>query len=231
MNDIGSAIAGSRAKRGIALLTCISSGAAAVIAASFLVEFFIQLNLHVLRGAPWFLVPVTIAVAATLRHTLNDDSSTRSKSLSPRQSLLIASGLAITLGLLAAWLTGIQKVSTGNVLLPGDRYAATAAFQIAATVATMIAAGIFEEFGVRRFVQFRLSRFWHPHFCEALAGLLFVALHFFRFHVGGQIFYVLLLGFVCGRFASATQSVIWPMVIHVVANLTAMALVFAGRSF
>jgi membrane protease YdiL (CAAX protease family) len=158
------------------------------------------------------------------------DPPLKLQTISKVRAGLVVLVLGALLGVIAALLTGISNIRSGAALLPGDEYQATNWFQIVATLVAMTTAGVFEEFGMRGFIQFRLARYWHPIFCEGTAGATFIALHFQRFEVSGQLLFVILLALVCGRAAATMKSVRWPILIHTTANLTVVAVAWIGRA-
>lgn len=217
----------TRSDRWLWLLRCIASGAGVSIVGSLLVAFCIQIN-YLLSATPWFLIPVAIAICIAMSKMRCPDSPIESQLLS-MPAAWMSTIVGILLGVIAAALTGLNNVSSGNVVLPGDKYQATLVFQMSATLVTIVAAGIYEELGMRGYIQFRLARHWQPHICEAIAGLVFVALHYLRFQATGQLLFVCLLTLVCGRAAAMTKTALWPTCIHVGANVTVMTLVWLGR--
>lgn len=220
----------TRSERWLWLLHCIAFGVAISIVASFLVALFIELSLRFLPTFLWIVLPVAATIGIAMRQISGLNPQIGSQQYSTIRAAWVSVTIGISLGLIAAGLTGIDKISSGNVLLPGDKYQATIGFQFGATLVTIVAAGVFEELGMRGFIQFRLARHWHAHICEAVAGLVFVALHFLRFHVTGLFLFTCLLALICGRAAAITQTTLWPTCIHVCSNLAVVAMVWLGRS-
>jgi membrane protease YdiL (CAAX protease family) len=64
---------------------------------------------------------------------------------------------------------------------------------------------------------------------EVLAGVVFIALHFDRLLLGGQLPFVTATAIVCGRFTSITQRFEHAAQLHSLANVGSAAIILALR--
>jgi membrane protease YdiL (CAAX protease family) len=210
------------------MLICLIKGIILAIIGSFAVAFFARLNARILSSLPWFLATAAIVCLLVVRSSVFR-KSTVPVVLNGARAWWLSLGLAAALGIAAVVLSGLLQPLAAEIRLPGDRMPGTALFRALASLAIFASAAFVEEAAVRGQVQSRLQELLPPAAAEVIADVLFVLLHFLRFATPGEVLFVSILSIVCGRVAALTQSIRWPIVVHLGANLIIMGAVLLHR--
>ena len=192
----------------------------------FIVGLFIEINIRTTPDIPWFIFPALFTIFFLSKKSPGWFISNRPEE-SKRSTTVVLTTLAIIFGLFLAIFSLLLEYAShndllvaGKLLLPGDTYAAPKYIQAIISLFVLGAAGPIEEIGVRLAIQFRLQdivmRKW---MAEAVADVLFVLMHFRRFNDIMEILTVSGTALICGRMASYTQRVRYPILIHTISNL------------
>jgi hypothetical protein len=210
------------------VLWCMMRGAAVAIVGSVAIAFFARLNGHVLQGIPWFLVTTAITCLAIVRRSTFRRLS-NPVALQPPALVLISAGLTLALAAVAIAVTGLPNVMAGMTRLPGDAVPGSPLFQGLVSFSAVAGAAFVEEGAIRGQVQSRLQIYVSPRRAEILSDVLLVFLHVLRFSTPGMIVFVIFLSIAGGRIAALTQTIRWPIAIHLGANLLVLGAVLTYR--
>ncbi len=177
----------------------------------------------------WWPVLVGLVVSMTVAMVWARDGDPDHRVLRGLGALAATIAAAVSLGLLAVFLSDAVPSLAGQRSLPGDGLGGDAMYRAAVSVAFLLSAGVIEEVAVRGGIQFRLQGVIGVVWAEVVAGFTFVALHALRFDTPGLVAYLVVFTFVNGEIARRTQSVTWPIVVHLVSNAIVLTFAFAIR--
>jgi glucose-6-phosphate-specific signal transduction histidine kinase len=144
----------------------------AILIASFLINLLIQINAHLGREIPWFIVPATLVAVATFEWSKKfADQSPRTRVALAGKATAAALAAAALLVIAGLLLMGPVSWREGHLQLPGDLGAAPFLFRIAHSLVYLAYPGIVEEAAIRNVVQFQLQREMPPFWAKQLPGL------------------------------------------------------------
>lgn len=177
----------------------------------------------------WWPVLVGLVVSMTVAMVWARDGNPAHRTLRGFRAVAATIVAALTMGALAVFLSDVDPSMAGQRFLPGDVLGGDAMYRAAASVAFLLSAGVIEEVAVRGGIQFRLQGVIGVVWAEVVAGFTFIALHAMRFDTPGLFAYLVVFTFVNGEVARRTQSVTWPIVVHLVSNAIVLTFAFAIR--
>lgn len=177
----------------------------------------------------WWPVLVGLVVSMTVAMVWARDGDPVHRVLRGLGALAATIAAALSLGLLAVFLSDAVPSLAAQRSLPGDGLGGDEVYRAAASVAFLLSAGVIEEVAVRSGIQFRLQGIVGVVWAEVVAGFSFVALHALRFDTPELFAFLVVFAFVNGEIARRTQSVTWPIVVHLVSNAIVLTFAFAMR--
>lgn len=188
-----------------------------------------RINEILFASVPWFLVSIVFPFLFVLRppHFLQQLLP------SPRKQtgLWRFCAIAVALGCVAVLLTPFSAIRSGAAGLDGDEYIGGEFFKNAVSLGLPVASAVLEEIGIRGVVQWRLQSHCGLIMAEGIAFASFLGLHVLRFGEIGEVAFVCMLGFVCGRLFSKTQQILAPMLVHVGANVFVVSVALLFRQW
>jgi membrane protease YdiL (CAAX protease family) len=212
------------------VVTSIILCVAIVTVFPYLITEFALVNVNASPTVPWFLLP---SAGVCFYAVVLGNYLCKRKKIATRISLA-SSFFMLILGvvgllLLSLALTRWYGYHFIQIALPGDKFAASNGMRAFISLAKLGAAGPIEEAAVRGAVQLRVQKVIGIYPAEVLAGVVFIALHFDRLSLGGELPFVTATAIVCGRFTSITKRFEHAALLHGLANVGSAAIILALR--
>lgn len=208
------------------ILTAVVLGTLVAVASSFGFALLGQINARVRPDLPWAAFAIlAIGVAVGLMYGRSVPRSGNSRPRAPWIYIAISAGL----GFLGLALIVTAQGSLISVTLPGDNLPLSPTVQHVTSIAVFVGAAFAEEAAFRGRIQLRVQHLLGMPTAEAVAGSAFVLAHLGRFEQWEEIVFVASVAVCAGRVASWSQTTLWPIVVHCLANLTILAAVLISR--
>jgi membrane protease YdiL (CAAX protease family) len=199
------------------------------LAIELFISAIVRLNVRAYSQLWWFVIPAAI-IGLYVYNLYECKTPLRQGSLRGAPAASISIGIGLAMGALSLYLTGWQNISIGTAELPGDEFSASFEFQAMASMTIGLLAAVVEESVIRGRLQFRLQDVIGMRGAEAVASVVFVLIHFALFANLVAMLHVVVMSVLNGRIAARGQRVAWPLIIHALANGSAIAAAMIART-